>query len=100
MKPVINTGFTKVCCVNTVYFWSNPEHTVQKVIHLLEPGGRFVVGFEDFGQLRQRKLNMDVFRLYRKDDVRHLLTGCGFSEVCIESREKRKLLFHCAIATK
>lgn len=99
-KPAINPEFTKVCTVNTLYFWNHPEHTVQQVIRLLEPGGRFVMGFEDFGQLRQRKLDRDVFRLYRKDDVRHLLTGCGFSEVCIESREKRNLLFHCAVATK
>jgi ubiquinone/menaquinone biosynthesis C-methylase UbiE len=93
-------GFTKVCSVNTLYFWKNPEHTVQKVIKLLEPGGRFVVAFEDFDQLERRKLDMDVFQPYRKNDVRRLLTGCGFSRACIESKEKRKLFFHCVVATK
>lgn len=99
-NSTVNTVFTKVCSVNTIYFWKNPEHTVQKVINLLEPGGRFVVAFEDFDQLERRKLDMDVFQPYRKDDVRRLLTGCGFSRAGIESREKRKLLFHCAVATK
>lgn len=93
-------SFTKVCSVNTLYFWKNPEHTVQKVVNLLEPGGRFVVAFEDFDQLERRKLDMDVFQPYRKDDVRRLLTGCGFSRACIESRVKQKLLFHCTVATK
>ena len=96
----LNTIFTKACSVNTVYFWKNPQHTVQKVINVLQPAGQLLLAFEDIDQLRKRKLNADVFKLYSKNDVARLLTNIGFSDVCIESREKRKLLFHCAVATK
>lgn len=94
------TLFTKAFSVNTLYFWKIPEHTVKKVINLLEPGGKFVVAFEDIDQLQKRKLDMDLFQFYKKNDVRRLLASCGFSEVCIHSRKKRKLFFHCAVATK
>ena len=93
--------FTKACSVNTLYLWENPEPTVTKVMNALQPGGKFVLAFEDVHQLEQRKLNRDVFRFYRRSDVRYLLENNGFSNgVSVESREKGKLSFHCAVATK
>jgi ubiquinone/menaquinone biosynthesis C-methylase UbiE len=80
----INIPFTKVCCVNTVYFWKNPQNTINKVFDILEPGGKFIVAFEDIGQLRQRKISTDVFRLYRANDVERLLKKGGFTNVHIE----------------
>lgn len=96
----IDATFTKACCVNTVYFWKNPQHTIRKVYEVLEPGGKFIVAFEDIGQLRRRKLSADVFRLYEAGDVKRLLLNCGFSNVCIESRTKQNFIFHCAVAEK
>jgi len=93
--------FTKACSVNTIYFWEKPERTVNKVMSLMQPGGKFVLAFEDVHQLEQRNLNRDVFRFYRRSDVRYLLENGGFSNgVSVESREKGRLCFHCAVATK
>ena len=39
-------SFSKVCSVNTLYFWKNPENTVKKVFYLLDSGGEFFVAFE------------------------------------------------------
>jgi ubiquinone/menaquinone biosynthesis C-methylase UbiE len=94
-------SFSKVCSVNTLYFWKNPENTVKKVFDLLDSGGQFFVAFEDIKQLEKRKLSGDVFQLYTDSDVKSLLTTAGFSNgVFIESRKKGNLLFHCAVATK
>ena len=91
----------KACSVNTIYFSEKPERTVNKVMRLMQPGGKFVLAFEDVHQLEQRKLNRDVFRFYRRSDVRYLLENGGFSNVVsVESRKKGKLSFHCAVATK
>ena len=93
--------FTKVCTVNTIYFWSKPENTIKKIASLLKPEGKFVVAFEDYKQLEQRKLNRNVFHLYSKDDVKNILINAGFStDVGIESRIKGKSVFHCAVAIK
>lgn len=94
-------SFTKACSVNTLYFWEKPEHTVTKVMNALQPGGKFVLAFEDIHQLEHRKLDTDVFHFYTESDVCLLLKNSGFSKkVCVESRARRNQRFHCAVATK
>ena len=93
--------FTKACSVNTIYFWKRPQDIIDKAMQALIPGGQFVVAFEDMAQLEQRQLSGDVFRLYSTGDVRRLFDSCALTqEVGIQSREKRKQLFHCAVATR
>jgi hypothetical protein len=67
----------------------------------LTPEGKLVLAFEDIEQLKKRKLNQEVFRLYTKDEVRNLFVNAGFSNnVSIVSRKKGKSLFHCVVAIK
>jgi ubiquinone/menaquinone biosynthesis C-methylase UbiE len=94
-------SFSKACSVNTIYFWKKPEHVVKKVMNLMPPGGMFVVAFEDIQQLERRKLSRNVFRLYTEGEVIRLLARGGFRKsVRIDTRKRRNLLFHCAVATK
>ena len=94
-------SFSKVCSVNTLYFWPKPEFTAKKIADILEPGGMLVLAFEDISQLAKRQLSNDVFRLYSKNEVKNLLSNAGFSnEVRIESREFGKSILNCAVAIK
>ena len=94
-------SFNKVCSINTIYFWPEPETTAKNIANILKPGGMFVVAFEDIAQLEQRQLSNEVFRLYSKDDVKNLLINAGFSKgVSIKSREIGSTVLHCAVATK
>ena len=96
-----NECFTKVCSVNTLYFWPNPDHTARKIMALLKPKGKLVLAFEDIEQLQKRNLNNDVFHLYSKDAVHDLLKTAGFlGEIRIETKKRDDLIFHCAIAVK
>lgn len=93
--------YSKACSVNTLYFWSSPMHTAQKIADILKPDGKLILAFEDIEQLKQRKLNQDLFHLYAKDDVQDLLINAGFSNnVKIVSRKKNNLIFHCVVAKK
>jgi len=99
--PYKKDSFTKACSVNTLYFWSKPEHTAKKIAEILKPGGRLILAFEDIEQLKQRKLDKNVFHLYTKDEVKNLLINAGFSNnVNIQSRKKRNSFFHCVVAIK
>ena len=99
--PYEKEKFTKVCSINTLYFWPKPEHTIKKIVDILKPQGKLILGFEDVEQLKRRRLNKNVFHLYTKDEVQNLLINAGFSNtVSILSREKGKLVFHCAVAIK
>jgi ubiquinone/menaquinone biosynthesis C-methylase UbiE len=96
-----NEYFTKVCSVNTLYFWSNPEYTTRKIANIIKPKGKLVLAFEDIEQLKQRNLSSDIFHLYSKDAVQHLLIAAGFSsDIRIESKKRGDSVLHCAVAVK
>ncbi len=99
--PCEKEKFSKICSVNTLYFWPTPVHTARKIADILKPDGKFILAFEDTEQLKQRKLNQEVFHLYSKDEVQDLLINAGFSNnVSIVSRKKGTSIFHCAVAIK
>ena len=92
--------FDKICSANTIYFWPDAEYSVRKIERILRHGGKLVLGFEDKAQLEKRPLNPSVFSIYDKYDVEQLLTGVGFSDVQIKSKEMNSAIFHCAVAVK
>ncbi len=99
--PYEKEKFSKACSVNTLYFWPAPVHTAEKIAEILKPNGKLVLAFEDIEQLKQRKLNQEVFHIYSKDEVQNLLINAGFlNNVSIVSRKKGKSIFHCAVAIK
>jgi ubiquinone/menaquinone biosynthesis C-methylase UbiE len=99
--PYEKESFTKACSINTLYFWPEPLHTAKKILRILKSDGKLILAFEDVEQLKQRKLNQDVFRFYSKGEVQDLLINAGFSKnVSIVSRKKGKSIFHCVVAKK
>jgi ubiquinone/menaquinone biosynthesis C-methylase UbiE len=93
--------YSKACSVNTLYFWPSPMHTTQKIAEILKPNGKLILAFEDINQLKQRKLNPDVFNIYSKEEVQDFLINAGFSnDISIVSKVKSSLIFHCVVAKK
>jgi ubiquinone/menaquinone biosynthesis C-methylase UbiE len=91
--------FSKACSVNTLYFWPSPVSTLKKIAGILKSGGKLILAFEDMEQLIKRKLDHDVFHIYSTDEIRDLFIHAGFSNgTRIVSRERGKLMFHCAVA--
>lgn len=90
-------NYTKVCSVNTIYFWENPDKTINKIAEILKSKGKLVLAFED----KPRKKNSNIFKVYTKEEVHDLLIKCGFlGGVTMNSRKKGKAVFHCAVAIK
>lgn len=99
--PFEKERFSKACSVNTLYFWPDPDHTAKRIAKILKPGGKLILAFEDIEQLKQRKLDQEVFHLYSKDEVQYLLLNAGFSNnVSIVTRKKGRSIFHCVVAIK
>ena len=97
----LKKSFTKACSIITLYFWPEPAQTAQKIATILKPDGKLILAFEGIEQLKQRKLNQEVFRLYSQDEVKKLLINAGFSkDVNIVTRKKGKSIFHCVVAIK
>jgi ubiquinone/menaquinone biosynthesis C-methylase UbiE len=95
-----DNDFDKICSANTIYFWPDAEYSVRKIGRILRHGGKLVLGFEDKAQIEKMPINPGVFSIYDKNDVEQLLTGVGFSDVEIKSKEMNSTIVHCAIAVK
>lgn len=95
-----DNDFDKICSANTIYFWPDAKYSVRKMERILRPGGKLILGFEDKAQLAKRPLNRNVFSIYDENEVAQLLTGAGFSDVAIKSKEMNSAIVHCAVAVK
>jgi ubiquinone/menaquinone biosynthesis C-methylase UbiE len=99
--PFDSNRFDKICTVNTIYFWPDPEKTTKKIVDILKPEGKFITAFEDKEQLKRRPLSDEVFHLYSAVEVKNLFLKVGFSAgVNIQSKELGSSIYHCVVGTK
>jgi ubiquinone/menaquinone biosynthesis C-methylase UbiE len=98
--PFDSLTFDKLCSINTLYFWKEPNKYLSEMFRVINHGGKIVIGFRDNEQMSNLNLSEDVFSTYSQDDVLNLLLDAGFSGA--ETREKEGVPFvsYCAVATK
>lgn len=93
--------FDKICTANTIYFWANPVKTAEKILRILKPGGKLIIGFGDKEQLKKKALSEDVFSLYSGSEVKELLGESGFTgDIDIISTQGKSYILNCAVAVK
>jgi len=99
--PFDRNRFTKICTINTIYFWPDAENTIKKVVNILKPQGKFIAAFEDIDRLKEKSLSDEVFHLYSTSEIKALFIRSGFtSGVDIKTREKGSSTYHCVVGTK
>jgi ubiquinone/menaquinone biosynthesis C-methylase UbiE len=80
--PFETDTFTKVCTVNTIYFWSDPLVVFHQIHRVLKENGKLVVCFSTRAAMENRgKVIHHGFTLYDAEEVTALLTEAGFREV-------------------
>jgi len=99
--PLQAGSFTKICSVNTIYFWSDLQSTARKILRLLVPGGMLVLGFEDRFQMDQRPLDPGIFRTFEVAEMETILINTALvRDVTTRSIKKGSSVFHWAVATR
>ncbi|GAB4235036.1 MAG: class I SAM-dependent methyltransferase [Elainellaceae cyanobacterium] len=98
--PFDENCFTKVCTVNTIYFWSNLSDGFREIARVLSPGGVLAVGFSDENTLKQSSFAQHNFLLYTPEQIQEALSMNGFTsiEVLRDANEQTGLL--CILAQK
>jgi SAM-dependent methyltransferase len=71
-------AFTKVFCVNVLYFWDNPAAALQAIHRVLEPGGELVLAFRSKQTMEQLPFVDHGFTLYDIAAAKTLLEKNGF----------------------
>jgi ubiquinone/menaquinone biosynthesis C-methylase UbiE len=98
--PFDDASFDKLCSINTLYFWEEPEKYFLEMFRVVKPGGMVVVGFRDKEQMSKLNLDQNVFNTYTQDDLVRLLADTGFSGSRIDKKEGKPFLSCCAVGYK
>lgn len=98
--PYPDNSFDKICTVNTLYFWTEPETLLEEMRRVLKPGGLLVIGFRDREQMETLELSEDVFTTYSKAEVIELMEGAGFSKVSVQEGYGSHFTSYCVLGSK
>jgi ubiquinone/menaquinone biosynthesis C-methylase UbiE len=92
-----NAGqFTKLCTVNTIYFWRNPAVALAECLRVLHVGGQVFICFNSREDLEAWPIHKHGFRLYEVAEVEALLKASGFESIRVASaNDADQGLFYC-----
>ncbi len=94
--PYAAAEFTKLCSVNTLYFWRDPMIALAECRRVLKVGGRLALCFNSRSDLAQWPGHVHGFTLYGLPEVEGLLAAAGFSGIETASRnDKVQGVFYC-----
>ena len=98
--PYEDNTLSKVCTVNTVYFWSNSQAVLKECDRVLQPKGKLIVCYNSPEFLEQTKLIQHGFIAYQPKDLESLMTDAGFIDVGTVTADagKGKRVFYCTQA--
>jgi SAM-dependent methyltransferase len=96
MLPYPVAEFTKVCSVNTLYFWNDPAVALAECHRVLLRGGQLLLCFNSKKDLEAWPIHRYGFRLYELAEVEALLKAAGFSSIqVVDVHDKDQGLFYC-----
>ena len=98
--PFQDEEFTKLCSVNTLYFWSNPAGALAECRRVLRKDGRILLCFNSKEDLERWPIHKHGFRLYELTEVEEMLRDSGFEAVEVASgNDPHQGKFYCVAAS-
>ena len=83
--PSDDSTFTRVCTVNTIYFWPNPLAVIAQFRRVLKKDGLLVVCFNPRAVMEKQRITRHGFTLYEPEEVKALFVTTGFRDVQLVS---------------
>ena len=97
--PFADGEFTKLCSVNTLYFWRDPQQALAECRRVLAAGGRLALCFNAKSEMAKWPGHVHGFTLYELADVEAMLAAAGFCGIATTSgKDPKQGLFHCVSA--
>jgi len=96
--PFPSSHFTKICSVNSIFYWNDVHQAFTEIRRTLDKRGKFVLCFTVKKDLENRKFAKQGLRLFDIEEIKQLLTESGFSEVESIRRKDQYRDFGCVTA--
>jgi ubiquinone/menaquinone biosynthesis C-methylase UbiE len=96
--PFSDGSFTKLCSVNSIFYWEDAHRAFTECKRVATPGARLVLCFTDKASLEGKNFARYGLELYRAEDVVAMLGQAGFQEVQAVAGLDRHRHFWCITA--
>ena len=91
--PFTNEQYDLVTAVETLYFWPDPNAGLKEIHRVLKKGGMIAILLEtgDPDGMDWEEVNFEM-TVYRPDEIREMLTECGFTDILADTKDNGYLL--------
>lgn len=94
--PYAAGKFTKLCTVNTIYFWQDPAAAFAECRRVVQTGGQIFICFNSREALEAWPAHKHGFRLFEVGEIESLLIASGFESVRVASaNDADQGLYYC-----
>lgn len=92
--------FTKVCTVNSIFYWQNAPRAISELGRVLADGGLLVTCFTCKQSLEHKGFTDHGMTLYETDEVQQMMASAGFHQIRMSQASDRHREFLCATGRK
>lgn len=96
--PFPTGEFTKLCSVNTIYFWDDPLPALMECRRVLTEDGRLLLCLNSKRDLEKWPPHQHGFRLYEIAEVESMMRAAGFSNIeVVRATDPEVGTFYCVM---
>ena len=97
--PYPSNHFTKVCSVNSIFYWQNVEQGAIEIMRVLGVGGKVVLCFTCKASIERKGFAKNI-HLYETGKIEQIMTKVGFQDIETESFSDRYRQYICISGKK
>ncbi len=98
--PLPPNTFTKVCSVNSIFYWQNASAALSEMRRVLRDSGRLVMCFTCRSSLKDKEFTKHGLTLYEPDDVAAMMKAAGLHDIETTLAADTHRQFICMSASK
>jgi arsenite methyltransferase len=87
--PFNADSFSKVCSVNTIYFWPDPLAALGQIHRVMKKDGTLLICFRPRTVMEKQEISHYGFTLFEPNDVKALLSTAGYRNVRLVFNQNR-----------
>jgi ubiquinone/menaquinone biosynthesis C-methylase UbiE len=97
--PYPSKNFTKVCSVNSIFYWQDIDEAFCEIARVLGDNGQFVLCFTVKESLITKSF-ADQIQLYEVEEIRDKLFDSGFQEIKVKTTSDQHRKYACVSSRK